>query len=1779
MAGVELANAWVTIKPSTREIAPEINKAIKGVDMSGAGQSMGKRLSGAMGKALKAGAIGVGTAVGGTLAGAIAKGMGRLTAIEGAEAKLTGLGHSAEAVSGIMDNALASVKGTAHGLGEAASVSAGMVAAGIKPGKELEQTLRTVGDTAAIAGRSMEDVGLIFGSVAARGKLQGDDMLQLMSSGIPVLQLLADETGKTSEKISEMVSRGEIDFATFERAMSKGMGGAAQEMGKTFQGSLANMGAAMGRFGATLIGPAFDAAPAVFNAIGDAFDQLEGKVAPVAEAIGQKLTPHVEKFAQNLGPWLDTALDQAGNVFADIGDIMTDMGPSFMSIGESLLTITQNISIATWTAFTGVLNALAPVVEHVLVPMLDTVAKFAAQNPGAVQAIVYAFLGFKAVGAVAGPIGKLTGGVKALWGAFTQISKLFQIGGLVNGFKALGSFAGKGVPIVSQLGGVIARVGKVMGPILKIGGILIRFINPWVAGITAVVGALTWFFTSTETGQGIWQGFVDAIVAGWEWVKGAFATAWEYIQLGWSQFIEFISMAWETWLKPVFEAIGQFVMNTLGVVFSIAIGLAIAAWNLLSAAWQAAWNNIIKPVIDGFAAAMQWLWNNVVLPVVDWIKAKWSELSTLMSAVWQVIKTNVIDAWANAFNRLWQNVISPVIGWIVGRWNWLRDALNSVWQFIKTNIIDPWARALNWLWQNVVQPVLGLIAQRWDWLKTQMHTIWTWINNNVIERFKSALNTLKSFFGTVVEGIRSVWNGLKRALATPINFMINRVYNDGIAEAWDTIGGFLPLNPKTAKRLSPIGGYARGGAIRGQGTGTSDDIPAWLSNGEHVLTAADVKAFGGQGVVYAIREALKKGQGFTFDGEAMALLPEHINNRRGDLVGAAPSMFPAFKDGGEVRPMWELQLERGHKWAKSRHGRPYVFGGSAHGGGGTDCSGFMSGIADVMAGGNGARQWATMAFNGGSNRQYPSGPQGFVAGLKGNTFSIGVTNGGAAGGHTAGTLGATSRVGAVNVESGGSPSMVKYGTGAAGANDSYLRTHYHLPIGPGGAFVIGKGSGGPSPEQMKEYISGKISKAIDTILGPIKNRLPSGPPAWKDIPSGVYEKGKKSLSDKMASVVAGLGDKLGTVYAAAQEVGDIVRNAGRGAMEWAGRALGLTVHDQGGWLQSGNLALNLSGKPEPVLTNAQWAMVANGIREIGRLIPALKAQTEAIAKNVEADPTRHIQAWLQASTPKEQYDLAMKVPGLDTFLSPFGGVVGQQDALVKAHMDQSKAAAELTSAEKALAAARAGGEAEKVTEAEKKYAEAKDAVKAASIAAGHAEIAMAVEVANLVADLVDHIISSVMKARVEVYKALATMMDAIGEIAKMAANLREQIGGLLLDQAMAAIELAAAERNVRITRMDGVRAQLEGARTLAEAQAAFDAQRRNDMRLAQAAYIDLSLAYDRFRWAMAAGNEEALAEMAAWSDESHALFADLMAAQTNQRLLEKQAQRENLKAAYEATLAMLDLRSVTADLGVATQKLAAMSGGAFGFSQVGATVTGRWAELMAEKAQLQAEQASIGTWINPINWFTSMPAAQRRIKQIDQQLKQLEAHEDFQNFDSATRAEIDKAVASSTFMGLFGAGDKVAQMIQNSALGDPGRALEQIKFEQSLIDLKASQDALRLTIEKRMAEIGHRRELDPLDTEIQALEQEKASHETWAEYWRAENAGVRDALKELAQYQADSAASIKQLADNARGEVINLYGSTASMDDVERMLGDLGFRVNRLENPKPTGADVVGARR
>ena len=320
----EVASAYVTLLPDTRgfgksteaQVTPEIKSA-------------GSRVGSFFGGALKKGAFGVTLAAGGLLATALTKGFTRLEAIDNATAKLTGLGHSAKSVDLIMKNALASVKGTAFGLGDAATVAASTVAAGIRPGRELTKTLKLVADAATISGTSMSDMGAIFNKVAASNKIQGDVIAQLNDQGIPIVQLLGKQLGVTASQVTELASKGKIDFATFQKAMQAGLGGAALKSGNTFSGALANVGASLSRIGAGLLGGIFPHLAPMFQGITKALEPLEGKAKTLGDAIGKALGPSLEQ----VGPFLSRITTALANM--DFGKLKSGQG-TLGGIGDSL---------------------------------------------------------------------------------------------------------------------------------------------------------------------------------------------------------------------------------------------------------------------------------------------------------------------------------------------------------------------------------------------------------------------------------------------------------------------------------------------------------------------------------------------------------------------------------------------------------------------------------------------------------------------------------------------------------------------------------------------------------------------------------------------------------------------------------------------------------------------------------------------------------------------------------------------------------------------------------------------------------------------------------------------------------------------------------------------------------------------------------------------------------------------------------------------------------------------------------------------------------------------------------------------------------------------------------------------------------------------------------------------------------------------------------------------------------------------------------------------------
>jgi anti-sigma28 factor (negative regulator of flagellin synthesis) len=99
----------------------------------------------------------------------------------------------------------------------------------------------------------------------------------------------------------------------------------------------------------------------------------------------------------------------------------------------------------------------------------------------------------------------------------------------------------------------------------------------------------------------------------------------------------------------------------------------------------------------------------------------------------------------------------------------------------------------------------------------------------------------------VLTALQGILNDLDLLAGKKVNFYVQGVMRGPVVSAPGRAGGSHAVSA------------AFGGAVSGPGTSTSDSIPAWLSDDEHVLTASDVHKVGGQAAVYRMRDAIQAG--------------------------------------------------------------------------------------------------------------------------------------------------------------------------------------------------------------------------------------------------------------------------------------------------------------------------------------------------------------------------------------------------------------------------------------------------------------------------------------------------------------------------------------------------------------------------------------------------------------------------------------------------------------------------------------------------------------------------------------------------------------------------------------------------------------------------------------------------------------------------------------------------------------------------------------------------------
>lgn len=332
----------------------------------------------------------------------------------------------------------------------------------------------------------------------------------------------------------------------------------------------------------------------------------------------------------------------------------------------------------------------------------------------------------------------------------------------------------------------------------------------------------------------------------------------------------------------------------------LAITVATKAWAavqaLLNIALTANPIGLIIAAIAGLVAGIVLLYNrNETFRKI--VQTTWAAIKTAISAVWNWLSTTVFPGLKLAFTAigtaatwLWNNAITPA-------WNGIKAVIGVAWEVV-SDIFNNWVRVgqlvgqgAMWLWNNAIQPA-------WEGIKNAISAAWDFVSP-ILDKFSAGWDALKSGISgassAIKDAVTSAFSGLAAVIKAPLKLL-----GTFLASIPSEVFGFqIPGADKLNSWGKSLQGFSGGGLVRGPGSGTSDSILAWLSNGEGVVTAKGMKH--GAGIVAALNSGWVPSAAYLADMMRAPGYAEGLNPGADYLRSLVMRMWPQIKSIGGRR--------------------------------------------------------------------------------------------------------------------------------------------------------------------------------------------------------------------------------------------------------------------------------------------------------------------------------------------------------------------------------------------------------------------------------------------------------------------------------------------------------------------------------------------------------------------------------------------------------------------------------------------------------------------------------------------------------------------------------------------------------------------------------------------------------------------------------------------------------------------------------------------------------------
>lgn len=296
----------------------------------------------------------------------VSGGIKRAMNLEKAHFQLQSIIGDEEKVQEVLKVANDSVDGTAYSFDVAAKASSQFYASGITDSKTMAKALAGLAGASATFSADYEQMALIWTQVAGKGRVMGDELLQLSSRGAnaaaeiskfmngvnsgaieasdsvtKAIRSVTTATNISEADLRDMVSKGLINFEIFAEAMNNAFGDSAKKANETFDGALSNIKSALARIGAEFVSPLIEQNNNIvklFNALRLRINDVKASLTFNEElgntnALSKRFTDTVLAMAKSLEGFVTNLdLTKPLEIFNDFIDTTINLGKAVGSV-------------------------------------------------------------------------------------------------------------------------------------------------------------------------------------------------------------------------------------------------------------------------------------------------------------------------------------------------------------------------------------------------------------------------------------------------------------------------------------------------------------------------------------------------------------------------------------------------------------------------------------------------------------------------------------------------------------------------------------------------------------------------------------------------------------------------------------------------------------------------------------------------------------------------------------------------------------------------------------------------------------------------------------------------------------------------------------------------------------------------------------------------------------------------------------------------------------------------------------------------------------------------------------------------------------------------------------------------------------------------------------------------------------------------------------------------------------------------------------------------------